>query len=125
MAYWLSVGAKPTESVVKILTITGDWQKFTGTGDTAGSLEVAPPPPNRDEVFAKAVSEAADASDAPVRKMPKAQDAKPANDVEAAAAAAEEVSAEALEVVDAASKAEAAAVEAAADGGAVDADSSN
>ncbi|MGO1320466.1 MAG: 30S ribosomal protein S16, partial [Galactobacter sp.] len=26
--YWLSVGAQPTEQVLAILKITGDWQKF-------------------------------------------------------------------------------------------------
>ena len=26
--YWLSVGAQPTEPVLKLLKITGDWQKF-------------------------------------------------------------------------------------------------
>jgi small subunit ribosomal protein S16 len=100
--YWLSVGAKPTESVQKLLSLTGDWQKFTGQGDTAGSLDVAAPKASRDEVYAKAVSEAAAAGDAPVRTM--AAPAEPARETAAdrAAAEAEEVSAEALEVVDAA-----------------------
>ena len=26
--YWLGVGAQPTEPVLKLLKITGDWQKF-------------------------------------------------------------------------------------------------
>jgi small subunit ribosomal protein S16 len=34
-AYWLSVGAQPTEAVTAILKVTGDWQKFKG--------EAAPP----------------------------------------------------------------------------------
>ena len=29
-AYWLSVGAQPTEPVTAILKVTGDWQKFKG-----------------------------------------------------------------------------------------------
>ena len=29
-AYWLSVGAQPTEAVAAILKVTGDWQKFKG-----------------------------------------------------------------------------------------------
>jgi small subunit ribosomal protein S16 len=29
-AYWLSVGAQPTEAVTAILKVTGDWQKFKG-----------------------------------------------------------------------------------------------
>ena len=35
-AYWLSVGAQPTEAVTAILKVTGDWQKFKGVP--------APPP---------------------------------------------------------------------------------
>ena len=30
VAYWLSVGAQPTEAVTAILKVTGDWQKFKG-----------------------------------------------------------------------------------------------
>ena len=30
VAYWLSVGAQPTEPVLAILQKTGDWQKFKG-----------------------------------------------------------------------------------------------
>jgi small subunit ribosomal protein S16 len=29
-AYWLRVGAQPTEAVTAILKVTGDWQKFKG-----------------------------------------------------------------------------------------------
>ena len=29
-AYWLGVGAQPTDAVQKILSKTGDWQKFKG-----------------------------------------------------------------------------------------------
>ncbi len=35
-AYWLGVGAQPTEAVQALLRVTGDWQKFKG--------EPAPPP---------------------------------------------------------------------------------
>ncbi|MFN2518685.1 MAG: 30S ribosomal protein S16 [Jatrophihabitantaceae bacterium] len=35
-AYWLGVGARPTEAVCAILKVSGDWQKYTG--------EPAPPP---------------------------------------------------------------------------------
>jgi small subunit ribosomal protein S16 len=30
VAYWLGVGAQPTEPVMAILKKTGDWQKFKG-----------------------------------------------------------------------------------------------
>lgn len=36
--YWLSVGAQPTEQVAAILKLTGDWGKFTGTGDTESKV---------------------------------------------------------------------------------------
>ncbi|MGP3482548.1 30S ribosomal protein S16, partial [Escherichia coli] len=28
--YWLGVGAQPTEPVLALLKVTGDWQKFKG-----------------------------------------------------------------------------------------------
>ncbi|HEX6358268.1 30S ribosomal protein S16 [Actinophytocola sp.] len=40
--YWLGVGAKPTESVQRILEITGDWQKFKGLPGTEGTLKPQP-----------------------------------------------------------------------------------
>jgi small subunit ribosomal protein S16 len=52
--HWLSVGAQPTEQVRALLTVTGDWAKFTGEGDPAGSLR--PPAEPRDK---KALYEAA------------------------------------------------------------------
>src|SRR5690625_1871049 len=36
--YWLSVGAQPTEPVLKLLKITGDWQKFKGLPGAEGTL---------------------------------------------------------------------------------------
>ena len=35
--YWLSVGAQPTEPVLKLLKITGDWQKFKGLPGAEGT----------------------------------------------------------------------------------------
>ena len=32
--YWLGVGAQPTEQVLVLLKITGDWQKFKGLPGT-------------------------------------------------------------------------------------------
>jgi small subunit ribosomal protein S16 len=39
--YWLSVGAQPTEQVLAILKVTGDWQKFKGLPGAEGTLKVA------------------------------------------------------------------------------------
>ena len=36
--YWLGVGAQPTEQVLNILKITGDWQKFKGLPGAEGTL---------------------------------------------------------------------------------------
>ncbi|MGW0820913.1 30S ribosomal protein S16 [Streptomyces sp. NPDC002845] len=41
VAYWLSVGAQPTEPVLAILKKTGDWQKYKGEPAPAPLLEPA------------------------------------------------------------------------------------
>ena len=40
--HWLAVGAQPTEPVVVLLKITGDWQKFKNLPGQEGTLKVAP-----------------------------------------------------------------------------------
>ncbi|MEU7166538.1 30S ribosomal protein S16 [Streptomyces morookaense] len=40
--YWLSVGAQPTEPVLAILKVTGDWQKFKGLPAPAPMLVAEP-----------------------------------------------------------------------------------
>ena len=37
--YWLSVGAQPTEQVLALLKVTGDWQKFKGLPGAEGTLK--------------------------------------------------------------------------------------
>ena len=54
--YWLSVGAQPTDPVRRILSLTGDWQKFKGLKAPA-PLKVAAPKPDKHEIFAAAVKE--------------------------------------------------------------------
>ncbi|MEU9170123.1 30S ribosomal protein S16 [Streptomyces sp. NPDC048420] len=39
--YWLGVGAQPTEPVLAILKLTGDWQKFKGLPAPAPLLQPA------------------------------------------------------------------------------------
>ncbi len=46
-AYWLGVGAQPTEAVVAILKVTGDWQKFKGLPAPPAMLMAAPKPDKR------------------------------------------------------------------------------
>ena len=40
--YWLAQGAQPTEAVVALFKVTGDWQKFKGLDGAEGTLQVAP-----------------------------------------------------------------------------------
>ncbi|WP_433182884.1 30S ribosomal protein S16 [Actinoallomurus sp. CA-150999] len=58
--YWLGVGAQPTEPVLAILKVTGDWQKFKGEPGAEGTLKVAEARPNKQEVFQAAVKETLD-----------------------------------------------------------------
>jgi len=61
--YWLGVGAQPTEAVLALLKITGDWQKFKGLPGTEGTLRVAEPKPSKLDLFNAAL--AAAGNDAP------------------------------------------------------------
>lgn len=89
--HWLSVGAQPTEAVVALLKVTGDWQKFKGLPGGEGTLEVSPEKPSKMIAFEAAVKSAADA--------PKTTRKKPAA-VEAVEQAADKVVEVATEVVE-------------------------
>jgi small subunit ribosomal protein S16 len=89
-AYWLGVGAQPTEAVAAILKVTGDWQKFKG--------EPAPEPmklptakPDKQALFNAALAEAggAPAADS-VATTPRKRAAKKAAEAPAAEAPAAE-----------------------------------
>ncbi|WP_299559805.1 30S ribosomal protein S16 [uncultured Mycolicibacterium sp.] len=75
--YWLSVGAQPTEPVLKLLKITGDWQKFKGLPGAEGTLKVKEPKPSKLELFQKALAEAeggaTEATTQPKKKEKKAE----------------------------------------------------
>ncbi len=55
-AYWLGVGAQPTEAVEVLLKVTGDWQKFKGLPAPA-PMKVAPPKPDKRALFDAALAE--------------------------------------------------------------------
>jgi small subunit ribosomal protein S16 len=55
--YWLSVGAQPTEQVLALLKVTGDWQKFKGEPGAEGTLRVAAPKVDKRAVFEAAAKE--------------------------------------------------------------------
>ena len=83
--YWLGVGAQPTEPVMAILKVTGDWQKYKGLPGAEGTLKLAEPKPNKQVVFEDAVREAEKAGSAPKAPKPKPAPAadKLTEDVEA------------------------------------------
>jgi len=81
--YWLSVGAQPTEQVLALLKVTGDWQKFKGLPGAEGTLRV------KGEKVDPAAAIAAAAEQAEKIKA-KASEAKSAEPAPAAEAPAEE-----------------------------------
>ncbi|GAC1396494.1 MAG: hypothetical protein NVS4B6_31580 [Mycobacterium sp.] len=56
--YWLGVGAQPTEPVLQLLKVTGDWQKFKGLPGAEGTLKVKEPKPSKLDLFNAALAEA-------------------------------------------------------------------
>jgi small subunit ribosomal protein S16 len=54
-AYWLGVGAQPTEAVTAILKVTGDWQKHKGE-PAPEPMKVAEPRPDKQSVFNAALA---------------------------------------------------------------------
>ena len=102
--YWLGVGAQPTEPVLALLKITGDWQKHKGLDGAEGTLKVAEEKPSKLDLFNKALEEAnngptAEAITEKRKKAKEEEEAKAAAEAEAAAAAekAESEEAEASE----------------------------
>ncbi|MEU4548152.1 30S ribosomal protein S16 [Nonomuraea dietziae] len=61
-AYWLGVGAQPTEPVLKLLKLTGDWQKFKGE-PAPEPLKVAEPKPDRHAIYEAAAKESLSGGD--------------------------------------------------------------
>ena len=108
-AYWLGVGAQPTDPVQKILSKTGDWQKFKGEAAPAPLL-VAEPKADKKAVFEAAAKESIEAAGAATTPKKKAAPKKAAEETAPEAAADEAPSAEAA--ADEAPAAEAAAEEA-------------
>jgi len=88
--HWLKTGAQPTEPVIAILKVTGDWQKFKGLPGAEGTLRVAPPKLNKRAAFEAAVKDAENAPKDGATTAKKKLEAK-AVKVEAPVAAAAEV----------------------------------
>lgn len=117
--YWLGVGAQPTEPVMVLLKITGDWQKFKGLPGAEGTLRVKEAKVDKNTKFAETVAAVANEPRTPTIRPKVEKPIEVVAEVKAdeAAAPSEEVAVEAVvetEVV-AEAVAEAAAEEVAAD----------
>ncbi|BAQ32255.1 30S ribosomal protein S16 [Bifidobacterium scardovii] len=82
--YWLGVGAQPTEQVLNLLKITGDWQKFKGLDGAEGTLKTAESGPD-----AEARVAAVEAQAQKLKAAKSEAEAKAKAEAEAAAAADE------------------------------------
>jgi small subunit ribosomal protein S16 len=106
--YWLGVGAQPTEQVLALLKVTGDWQKFKGLPGAEGTLRFAAPKADKKAVFEAAarasMDTAKDGATTPKKKAAKKDDAPAAEaapEAPAAEAAPETPAAEAVEAPEA------------------------
>ena len=109
--HWLKVGAQPTEAVLALFKVTGDWQKFKGLPGAEGTLRVAEKVEKQGGVSfvaagldAGAGAKARAAEKAPAAQAPAAVVEAPVVEAPAAEAVAEEapVAEAAAEVVEAA-----------------------
>lgn len=114
--YWLGVGAQPTEPVMVLLKITGDWQKFKGLPGAEGTLRVKEVKVTKNDIFAQTVAAMANEPRVPTirPKVEKPVEVVAAAPEEAAVVASEEVVVEAP-VVSAEAEASTEVVEAAAE----------
>lgn len=94
--YWLGVGAQPTEPVLVLLKITGDWQKFKGLPGAEGTLRVKEVKVDKNTKFAETVAAVANEPRTPTirPKVEKPVEAEVVAEEVAAPAPSEEVAAE-------------------------------
>ena len=90
-AYWLGVGAQPTDPVERILKVTGDWQKSKGLEGSEGTLRVKATKTPKKDLYEAALAAAGSSDEksggtTPRKKAEKkaepAADAAPAADAE-------------------------------------------
>ncbi len=88
--YWLGVGAQPTEPVLALLKVTGDWQKFKGLPGAEGTLKPQPVPVDKKARYEAALAAVgADTSalaTTPRKRAPRAAEAEAAETTEATSA---------------------------------------
>ena len=100
--YWLGVGAQPTESVLSLLKVTGDWQKFKGEPGAEGSLAAQPAKADKRALYEAALA-AVGGDDSASATTPKRRAPKKAAATDAAEAPAEDATAVEAAPADAAS----------------------
>ena len=95
--YWLGVGAQPTEPVMALLKVTGDWQKHKGLDGAEGTLKTAEEKPSKLDLFNQALEEANNGptAEAITEKRKKAKEEAEAKAAAEAAAAEAEAAKEA------------------------------
>ena len=93
--YWLGVGAQPTEPVLVLLKITGDWQKFKGLPGAEGTLKVKEVKVDKNTKFAETVAAVANEPRTPTIRPKVAAAVIASDDIapEVSTAVAEEVAA--------------------------------
>ena len=100
--YWLGVGAPPSDPVLNLLKITGDWQKFKGLPGAEGTLRTAEDGPDAAARIEAAENEAQKLKAAKAEAQAlAATEAEAANDAELARVAEAEAKAEAEGIAEA------------------------
>jgi small subunit ribosomal protein S16 len=87
--YWLGVGAQPTESVLSLLKVTGDWQKFKGLPGAEGTLKPQPEKVDKKARYEAAMAAIGTEDAGGAATTPRKRASKPAADDAAAAPAAD------------------------------------
>ena len=86
--YWLGVGAQPSEAVLALMKITGDWQKFKGEPGAEGTLrtkaakEAFVAPSKGSVIVPETPKKAEEPAEAPAADAPAAEAEAPAEDAE-------------------------------------------
>ncbi len=100
--YWLGVGAQPSDPVLNLLKITGDWQKFKGLPGAEGTLRTAEDGPDAAARIEAAENEAQKLKAAKAEAQAlAATEAEAVNDAELARVAEAEAKAEAEGIAEA------------------------
>jgi small subunit ribosomal protein S16 len=89
--YWLGVGAQPTEPVMVLLKITGDWQKFKGLPGAEGTLRVKEVKVDKNTKFAETVAAVANEPRTPTIRPKVEKPVEVVEEVKVEAAAADAV----------------------------------